>query len=302
MIIDNEKAYLCISLAPDYAQGSAGNGSFSMEVKAFGEGELQYGNTVITIKDPEEEKYDNLSITKGVDRQGPVTSGDHKGDFFVDYRIVFRNNGNETVEGLSVYDIPVSFNADKKTAPYRFYVQENGKYVQKVASLAYPDTIPGDGNDYTMNRGSGSPISEETGKQNYYCCTDVSIDAGQELVWTYTVYLSAEDAELLDEANRTGTWKNYAGFRNEKNEGKEVSKDVSYTPDSKPMKKVGSTESDGESIEWTVSLETNGYRDASGSYISDRLKENMVGEGLRFITDDHGRARQAALRLLLYER
>ena len=45
------------------------------------------------------------------------------------------------------------------------------------------------------------------------------------------------------------------------------------------MTKVGVIPSeDGNHMEWTISLETKGYYDASGSYISDRLNRYVTSE------------------------
>ncbi|MBQ2357317.1 MAG: hypothetical protein II395_01055, partial [Ruminococcus sp.] len=74
VVIDGGKAYLCISLLPAYAQGTAGRGTIVAEAKAIESGELHFDDEVLVISDPEDEKYDKLSITKDYTDRGPVTS------------------------------------------------------------------------------------------------------------------------------------------------------------------------------------------------------------------------------------
>ncbi|MBQ5628281.1 MAG: hypothetical protein IIU98_00935, partial [Ruminococcus sp.] len=196
VVIDGGKAYLCISLFSAYAQGSAGSGTIHAEAEAIGSGVLDYGDEVLEIRKPEDEKYDKLSITKDYTDRGAVTSGEHRGDFFITYEIRLKNNGEETVSGLTVYDIPMYFNYNTKQAPYGFYVEEDGQSVFKIVNLQYPDTITGGG--YTMRPGRGSQFSTDTNKQSYYSVPNVSVAPGEEIVWQYTVYLPKEDAQLLD--------------------------------------------------------------------------------------------------------
>lgn len=181
VIVEDGKAYLCVSLYPDHASGSAGEGGFSLAVKAKGEGELNYEGFIITIKDPDEEKYDDVAITKSVESYGHVTDGEHKGDFYVTYRIVLTNAGTESVEGLRVYDIPENLNPENGAAPFVYWAEENGSYVRRTAGLYYPDTIPGDGNDYAMIPGSGPEFSDEAARQNYFSVSDVSLGGGEDL-------------------------------------------------------------------------------------------------------------------------
>lgn len=287
VVIDGGKAYLCVSLLPEFAEGSAGSGTILAEAKAIGSGELQFGDEVLVISDPEDEKYDKLSITKDYTDRGAVTSGEHRGDFFITYEIRLKNNGEETVSGLTVYDIPQYFNTNTKQAPYGFYVEEDGESVFKLVNLQYPDTITGGG--YTMRPGRGSQFSTDTNKQGYYSVPNVTVAPGEEIVWQYTVYLPKEDAQLLDANERWGSWRNFAGFKPNDSTGKEVSKDVSYSPDTMPLKKVGVIPSgDGNNMEWTISLQTKGYYDASGYYISDRLNRRVTSNELQYIIDNSG--------------
>ncbi len=80
-----------------------------------------------------------------------------------------------------------------------------------------------------MTIGSGPQFSSEAEKQGYFSVPNVSVAPGREIVWQYTVYLSKEDAQRLDAYERWANWKNYAGFRNDANKGKEVSENVGYT-------------------------------------------------------------------------
>ena len=287
VVVDGGKAYLCISLLPEFAEGSAGSGTIHAEAEAIGSGVLDYGDEVLEIRKPEDEKYDKLSITKDYTDRGAVTSGEHRGDFFITYEIRLKNNGEETVSGLTVYDIPMYFNYNTKQAPYGFYVEEDGQSVFKIVNLQYPDTITGGG--YTMRPGRGSQFSTDTNKQSYYSVPNVSVAPGEEIVWQYTVYLPKEDAQLLDANERWGSWRNFAGFKPNDSTGKEVSKDVSYTPDTAPMKKVGVIPSDDVGdMQWIISLETKGYYDASGYYISDRLNRRVTSDELQYIIDNSG--------------
>ena len=286
VVVDGGKAYLCISLLPEYAQGSAGSGSILAEAEAIGSGELDYGEEVLEIRKPEEEEFDKLSISKDYTDRGLVTTGEHRGDFYVTYEIRLKNNGEETVSGLTVYDIPQYLDTYKRESQYGFY--DDGEL--KIFGLLYPYTISGGG--YTMTMGSGSQFSTDPDKQGYFSVPNVSVEPGEEIVWQYTVYLSKEDAKSLDAYERWANWKNYAGFRNDANKGKEVSENVGYTPDTKPMTKVGVIPSeDGNHMEWTISLETKGYYDASGSYISDRLNRYVTSDDLQYIIDNSGNER-----------
>lgn len=286
VVVDGGKAYLCISLLPAYAQGSAGRGTIVAEAKAIKSGELHFDDEVLVISDPKDEKYDKLSITKDYTDRGPVTSGEHRGDFYITYEIRLKNNGEETVSGLTVYDIPQYLDTKTRESQYGFY--DEGQL--KIFSLLYPDNISGGG--YTMTIGSGSQFSSEAEKQGYFSVPNVSVAPGQEIVWQYTVYLSKEDAQRLDAYERWANWKNYAGFKPNDNKGKEVSKDVNYSPDTTPLKKVGVIPSeDGNHMEWTISLETKGYYDASGSYISDRLNRYVTSDDLQYIIDNSGNER-----------
>ena len=292
VVVEDGKAYLCVSLDPDHASGSAGDGSFSMAVKALAEGELEYEGHVITIKDPEEEKYDDVVVTKGVENAAVVTEGEHKGDFVFVYKISLQNTGTEGVEGLTVYDIPESFILPQGKAPFPYWTQEGGSPVLKAVYLDYPTYIPGDGNDYVMTRGTGTEFSDEDGKQNYYSVSGVSLEPGEELSWVYAVYLPAEEAKKLDQENTTGRWTNYAGFVNEEGRGKEVSETVPYVPEPMPLSKTGVVPSaEGDDMEWTIALETQGYYNASGKFISDHLKQNVMENGLAYITDNTGEER-----------
>ena len=108
-----------------------------------------------------------------------------------------------------------------------------------------------------MTIGSGSRFSTDSDKQGYFSVPNVSVAPGEEIVWQYTVYLSKEDAQGLDAYEHPAGWRNYAGFRNDANKGKEVSENVGYTPDTKPMTKVGVIPSDdGGDMQWIISLET----------------------------------------------
>ena len=175
VVIDGGKAYFCVSLLPEFAEGSAGRGTIVAEAKAIRSGELHFDDEVLVISDPEDEKYDKLYIT---------------------YEIRLKNNGEETVSGLTVYDIPQYLDTDTKQAPDGFYVEEDGEWVLKLVNLHYPDTISGDG--YTMTVGRGSQFSTDPNKQGYYSVPNVTVAPGQEIVWQYTVYLPKEDAQLLD--------------------------------------------------------------------------------------------------------
>lgn len=286
VVVDNGKAYLCISLLPEFAEGSAGFGTIVAEAKATGSGELQFDDGILEIRDPDDEKYDKLSITKDASNLGVVTSGEHRGDFYVQYEIRLKNNGEETVDGLTVYDIPRYFDTNTKKAQEGFYVDQ----ALQIFSLQYPNTISGGG--YTMNVGSGSQFSTESAKQGYYSVPNVSVAPGQEIVWTYTAYLSAEDAQRLDDYERYLSWTNYAGFKAEANKGKEVSKQVNYAPDTTPMRKIGVVPSDENGdMQWVISLETKGYYDASGYYISDRLNRHVTSDDLQYIIDNTGNER-----------
>ncbi len=286
VVVDGGKAYLCISLLPEFAEGSAGSGTILAEAKAIGSGELDYGDEVLEIRDPEEEEFDKLSISKDYTDRGLVTSGEHRGDFYITYEIRLKNNGEETVSGLTVYDIPQYLDTYKRESQYGFY--DDGEL--KIFGLLYPYTISGGG--YTMTMGSGSQFSTDPDKQGYFSVPNVSVAPGQEIVWQYTVYLSKEDAQSLDAYERWANWKNYAGFRNDANKGKEVSENVGYTPDTKPMTKVGVIPSDdGGDMQWIISLETKGYYDASGSYISDSLNRYVTSDDLQYIIDNSGNER-----------
>lgn len=286
VVVDGGKAYLCISLLSAYAQGSAGRGRIVAKAKAIESGELHFDDEVLVISDPEEEEFDKLSISKDYTDRGLVTSGEHRGDFYITYEIRLKNNGEETVSGLTVYDIPQYLNTNTGESQYGFY--DEGQL--KIFGLLYPDTISGGG--YTMTIGSGPQFSTDPDKQGYFSVPNVSVAPGQEIVWQYTVYLSKEDAQGLDAYERWANWKNYAGFRNDANKGKEVSENVGYTPDTTPLKKVGVIPSeDGNHMEWTISLETKGYYDASGSYISDRLNRYVTSDDLQYIIDNSGNER-----------
>ena len=286
VVIDGGKAYFCVSLLPEFAEGSAGRGTIVAEAKAIRSGELHFDDEVLVISDPEDEKYDKLSITKDYTDRGLVTSGEHRGDFYITYEIRLKNNGEETVSGLTVYDIPQYLDTNTRESQYGFY--DEGQL--KIFGLLYPNTISGGG--YTMTMGSGSRFSTDPDKQGYFSVPNVSVEPGEEIVWQYTVYLSKEDAKSLDAYERWANWKNYAGFRNDANKGKEVSENVGYTPDTKPMTKVGVIPSDdGGDMQWIISLETKGYYDASGSYISDSLNRYVTSDDLQYIIDNSGNER-----------
>ncbi len=286
VVVDGGKAFLCVSLLPEFAEGSAGSGSILAEAEAIGSGVLDYGDEVLEIRKPEEEEFDKLSISKDYTDRGLVTTGEHRGDFYVTYEIRLKNNGEETVSGLTVYDIPQYLDTYKRESQYGFY--DDGEL--KIFGLLYPNTISG--GRYTMTIGSGSQFSTDPDKQGYFSVPNVSVEPGEEIVWQYTVYLSKEDAKSLDAYERWANWKNYAGFRNDANKGKEVSENVGYTPDTKPMNKVGVIPSDdGGNMQWIISLETKGYYDASGSYISDSLNRRVTSDDLQYIIDNSGNER-----------
>ena len=123
-----------------------------------------------------------------------MTSGEHRGDFYITYEIRLKNNGEETVSGLTVYDIPQYLDTNTGKSRYGFY--DEGQL--KIFSLLYPNTISGGG--YMMTRGSGSQFSTDPDKQGYFSVPNVSVAPGQEIVWQYTVYLPKEDPRRTPKA------------------------------------------------------------------------------------------------------
>ncbi|MBQ2627014.1 MAG: hypothetical protein IJG17_04455, partial [Eubacterium sp.] len=287
-IVDGH-AYLCISLDDEHAAGSAGRGDFAMTAVATAAGEIRFNNEVITIYDPSDEKYDNISVTKSATGPQPVVSGEHQGEYVYSYEVILKNNNDEPIDNLTVFDCPNYMNnaSNYKDGAWPSWPEDTTRI-----DLQYPDKLPGNGNDYTLTlTESPDKLPGTSRRYNEYQCTGVSIDPGQELKWTYEVYLTAAEAAKVERLQKTAYWTNYAGFRVGNQKIKEVSRAVSFTPDTTPMTKIGALpKEEGGDMEWTIALETKGSYNAAGKYISDHLKKDAVSEGddLHFILDNTG--------------
>jgi len=309
--IENGKAYLCITLN-DHVIGSAARGEFTIEAEAANIGTIKYGNTVLVINEPDDQRFENLSITKTSTIPAPVTSGTYQGGFKYTFEVTLKNNGTEDIEDLTIYDSPKYF--DKSINKDRAWPAwpENTTCI----FLQYPDQLTAvRSGAATAEQGSAVPGQTETGQESgstpsadgnitlsitnspkklsdvdrvwEYQAEHVTIKAGEELKWTYDVYLTKEEAEKANALKAVAYWTNYAGFRHGENIEKEVSRLINYTPDSNPMTKTGRMSEDGKDMEWTVSLETSGAYNAAGKYITDVLNKKGITD-LQYIIDNAG--------------